>query len=76
MGMAWCRASGLTAEVARTLKGEKFPLRRQAALAKMMGKEADGVDVHLILGKALRRREYTDLRAVMRDLEDWLAAQG
>ena len=73
--MAWCRASSLTAEVARTLKGERFPLDKAQILDLMEGKQADGLDIQFLLGKALRHRSYQDLRSVMRELEDWLSVQ-
>jgi len=74
--MAWCRASSLTAEVARTLRGEKFPLRKERILELLDGKQTDGLDIQSLLSKSLTHRRYPDLRSVMRELEDWLNVQG
>lgn len=74
--MAWCKVSSLTAATARTLQGEPFPLTRAKILVLASGKVVEGWDVNYFLGRALKRRTYTDLRAVMTDLESWLEAQG
>jgi len=76
MGMAWCKVSSLTAAVSRSLKGARFPLTRARILAATSGKTLEGWDVNYFLEKALRRRKYPDLRAVMSDLEEWLEHQG
>ncbi len=74
--MAWCKVSSLTAAVSRTLKGAGFPMTRARILVATSGRTVEGWDINYFLGKALRRRAYADLRAVMTDLEEWLESQG
>jgi hypothetical protein len=74
--MAWCKLSSLTAAVVRTLKGARFPLTRSRILALTEGKNVEGWELNYFLSKALKKRKYVDLRAMMSDLEDWLEAQG
>lgn len=76
MGMAWCKVSSLTAAVSRTLRAESFPMSRQRVLSLAAGKNVEGWDIDYFLEKALRKKTYADLRTVMRDLDDWLEAQG
>lgn len=74
--MAWCKVSSLTAAVSRTRLGEGFPLSRTRILAVTSGKTVEGWEVNYFLKKALKRKAYRDLRAVMTDLEDWIDSQG
>jgi hypothetical protein len=74
--MAWCKLSSLTAAVTRTLKGARFPLTRGRILALTADKNVEGSEVNYFLSKALQKRRYADLRAVMTDLEGWLERQG
>jgi hypothetical protein len=74
--MAWCKLSSLTAAVIRTLTGVRFPLTRSRILALTEGKSVEGWELNYFLSKALKKRKYIDLRAVMADLDDWLEAQG
>ncbi len=74
--MAWCKVSSLTAAVSRTLKGARFPMSRSKVLSFVEGKTVEGWELNYFLSKALKKRRYGDLRAVMKDLEDWLEVQG
>lgn len=74
--MAWCKASSLTAAVARSLRQVKYPTTRVAILSATEGKVVEGWDLSYFLGKALRRGRYLGLSGVMDDLEDWLEKQG
>jgi hypothetical protein len=58
------------------LGGETFPLSRSQVLSATAGKTVEGWEVDYFLAKALKKPKYSDLRAVMADLEDWLEAQG
>jgi len=75
MGMAWCRASSLTAAVSRSLKGVRFPLPRSQILRIVQGKNLEGWDLDYFLAKALKRRSYHDLREVLSDLNEWSEVQ-
>jgi hypothetical protein len=74
--MAWCKVSSLSAAVSRTLKDAKYPLTRGQVLAASHGKNVEGWDIDYFLEKALKRRNYPDVRTVMADLNDWLEKQG
>ena len=74
--MAWCKVSGLTAAVSRTLRDARFPMTRARILEATAGKNVDGWEVNYFLTRALGRRRYSDLRSVMSDLEEWLDGQG
>lgn len=74
--MAWCKVSSLTAAVSRSLKRVAYPASRSKLLATVNGKAVEGWELSFFLGQALRRREYSDLRDVMRDLEAWIEVQG
>ena len=74
--MAWCKLSSLTAAVVRVLKGASFPLTRAQILGLTSGKNVEGWELHYFLTRSLKKGKYADLRAVMRDLEDWLERQG
>jgi len=74
--MAWCKVSSLTAATSRILKGAEFPMARSKILVLATGRVVEGWDVGYFLGAALKRNRYSDLRAVMSDLESWLEAQG
>ncbi len=73
--MAWCKLSSLTAAVVRVLKDATFPLTRADILSLTAGKNIEGWELHYFLTRSLKKRRYADLRAVMKDLEDWLDAQ-
>jgi len=74
--MAWCKVSSLTAAVSRTLKEARFPMSRAKVLRLVEGKTVEGWELGYFLSKALSKNRYGDLRAVMRDLEEWLEVQG
>jgi len=74
--MAWCKVSSLTAATSRILKGANFPMTRSKVLTLASGRVLEGWDVSYFLGLALTRKRYSDIRAVMSDLESWLEAQG
>ena len=74
--MAWCKVSSLTAATSRTLREARFPIARSGILELASGKVVEGWEVSYFLRKALTRKRYPDLGAVMRDLETWLEAQG
>jgi hypothetical protein len=74
--MAWCKVSSLTAAVARTLKGMKYPATRSQIIDATRGLVVEGWELEYFLEKALVRKKYRDLRSVMIDLEDWLERQG
>ena len=74
--MAWCKASSLTAAVAMSLHGLDYPASRSKVLAKVRGARVEGWEVDYFLGRALKRRSYSDLREVMAELEAWLEVQG
>jgi hypothetical protein len=74
--MAWCKVSSLTAAVSRTFRGANYPLTKEQVLAASSGKTLEGWELNYFLRQALRRKNYTDLRTIMTDLEDWLEAQG
>jgi hypothetical protein len=38
-------------------------------------KNVEGWDLNYFLSEALKKRNYSDLRTVMADLEDWLEVQ-
>lgn len=73
--MAWCRVSSLTAAVARTLKEERYPITRARALKAAAGKVVEGWEIDYFLGKALTKKNYSDIRALMSDVEVWLDSQ-
>ncbi|HEY6282752.1 MAG TPA: hypothetical protein VIW22_02380 [Nitrososphaerales archaeon] len=74
--MAWCKLSSLIAAVVRVLKEASFPLTRAQILSLTAGKNVEGWELHYFLTRSLKKGKYADFRAVMRDLEDWLEAQG
>jgi hypothetical protein len=74
--MAWCKVSSLSAAVSRTLKDARYPLTRAQVLAVSRGKNVEGWEIDYFLEKALKRRNYPDIRSVMADLNEWLEAQG
>jgi hypothetical protein len=74
--MAWCKVSSLTAATSRTFKGARFPMTRSRILELASGKVVEGWELSYFLGKALKRKMYPDLGAVMVDLESWLESQG
>ena len=74
--MAWCRVSSLTAAVSRSLRGARFPLPRSRILRMLEGRNLEGWDLDYFLEKALKRRNYHDIREVLSDLSNWLEAQG
>jgi hypothetical protein len=74
--VAWCKASSLTAAVARSLKGRGYPASRAEILASTVGATVEGWVVGEFLEKSLTHSEYPDIRAVMADLETWLEKQG
>ncbi len=74
--MAWCKISSLTAGVVRVLKDESFPLTRAQILGLTVGKNVEGWELNYFLSEALKKQRYSDLRAVMSDLEHWLERQG
>jgi hypothetical protein len=74
--MAWCKVSSLTAATSRALRGARFPLSRAKILNLVSGRVVEGWDVDYFLALALKRSRYSDLGAVMSDLEYWLEAQG
>lgn len=74
--MAWCRVSSLTAAVARTLEGSRFPLSRNRILAVTAGKNVEGWELNFFLSKALRKQKYENIRSVLTDLSGWLDVQG
>ena len=73
--MAWCKVSSLSAAVSRTLKDAKYPLTKAQVLAATRGKNVEGWEIEYFLQKALKRRSYPGIRAVMADLNDWLERQ-
>jgi ABC-type nitrate/sulfonate/bicarbonate transport system substrate-binding protein len=74
--LAWCKASSLTAAVARSLRELAYPASRRRVLAHVKGSAVDGWDVAFLLGEALKSRSYGDVREVMKELEAWLEVQG
>ena len=76
MGMAWCRASSLTAAVSRSLEGARFPMTRSRVLASASGKVLEGWEIDYFLSKALSRKNYSNIKEVLSDLDDWLESQG
>lgn len=74
--MAWCKVSSLTAAVARSLKGVKYPASRKQILTATRGLVVEGWDVTFFLDSALKQGRYQDIRSVMSDLESWLEQQG
>lgn len=74
--MAWCKASSLTAAVARTLRDAGFPATKARILTVAGDKVVEGWDVSQFLRSSLSRRTYGSLRDVMADLESWLEIQG
>jgi hypothetical protein len=74
--MAWCKVSSLTAATSRALRGARFPLSRTKILTLVSGKVVEGWYVDYFLALALKRSRYSDLGAVMSDLEYWLEVQG
>jgi hypothetical protein len=74
--LAWCKASSLTAAVARSLKTVDFPASRSRILTQVEGASVEGWDVEFFLGEALKQRSYSELRDVMAELESWLEVQG
>ena len=73
--MAWCKVSSLSAAVSRTLKTAKFPMSRAQVVAATRGKSLEGWEIDYFLQKALKKKSYPDIRAVMADLDDWLERQ-
>jgi len=74
--LAWCKASSLTAAVARSLKGLGFPATKERIIEATGGQVVEGWDLAFFLDRSLERRSYHSLRSVMTDLEDWLERQG
>jgi hypothetical protein len=74
--LAWCKASSLTAAVARSLKGLDYPASRAVIMEATDGKVVEGWELSYFLDQALTRKRYSDLRSVMLALEDWLVKQG
>jgi len=74
--LTWCKASSLTAAVARTLRGATYPADKLYLLSLTDGKKVEGWELSFFLREALASKEYSDLRSVMSDLEDWLERQG
>ncbi len=74
--MAWCKVSSLSAAVALTLRGMRYPTERSRIIAATRGKTVEGWEVSFFLRQALVHRRYDGLRSVMTDLEDWLDKQG
>ena len=74
--MAWCKVSSLTAAVSRTLREADFPASRAKLLHSTSGKTVEGWEINYFLRKALVRKDYQNLRAVVSDLDSWLESQG
>ena len=74
--MAWCKASSITAAVARSLRDLSYPASKTRIISLVRDLKVEGWDVEYFLGEALTRRSYPGLREIMSDLESWLEVQG